>query len=310
MSTPRVVALVGATASGKTDLSIEAARAAGVPVEIVILDSRQLYRGLDVGTGKPDAQQRAAIPHHLLDVLEPTETPDAAWYRGECERVFGEIWSRGASVLLVGGAGFYLRALTEGFHELESDPVRLAQVRAEHEALDDASLRDRLAEVDPESATRLHPNDRYRIGRALELYRLSGRPASELERNFVPRPVCDARFDVFQLQVERGVLHERIETRTRAWLDGEAWSHEIRGLLATGVPTDAPGLNILGYREVLEAMERGEAAIETLDAIVVATRRYARQQETWLRKVAAVHRGPADEAHRNLLAEALRAASP
>lgn len=280
---PRFVALVGPTAAGKTSLAVEAVEASGVPVEIIVLDSRQLYRGLDVGTGKPDADERARVPHHLLDCLEPDETPDAMDYRRRVEEAAGPILARGAVPFLVGGAGFYLRALREGFHELDHDPETLAALRAELERMDDGALRERLGRLDPATASRLHPNDRYRIGRAIEICELGGRPASELEARFEPRPVLGASFDVAVLLPPRELLHERIARRTAAWLDG-GWEREVRELLDRGVAADAPGLRILGYREVV-ALVLGELQREAaLERIVVATRRYARSQRTWFRK--------------------------
>lgn len=280
---PRFVALVGPTASGKTRLAVDAVERSGVPAEIIVLDSRQLYRGLDVGTGKPDAEERARVPHHLLDWLDPRETPDAMDYRRRVEQVAAGILDRGAVPFLVGGAGFYLRALREGFHEFEYEASDLTELRASLEALDDEALRARLRGLDPASADRLHPNDRYRIGRAIELCVLSGRPASELDASFRPRPVLGAQFSVAVLMPDRELLHARIRERTTVWL-AAGWPGEVQGLLESGVPEDAPGLRILGYRQVL-GMIRGRLTAEAChDEIVVATRRYARAQRTWFRK--------------------------
>jgi len=280
---PALVALVGPTASGKTDLAIDAVRASGVDVEIIVLDSRQMYRGLDLGTGKPDAAQRELVPHHLLDCIALEDTPDAMDYRRRVEAVASAILARGAVPLLVGGAGFYLRALREGFHEFEYSSEDLAAIRASNAGLDDAGLLDRLRGLDPASADRLHPNDRYRIGRALELCELSGRPASELEAEFRPSPILDATFRVALLMPPREVLHERIERRTRAWLDA-AWISEVEALLAAGHAPDCPGLQVLGYRQVLDLVLGDRSRVEVEEEIMVATRRYARAQRTWFRK--------------------------
>jgi tRNA dimethylallyltransferase len=280
---PRFVALVGPTASGKTDLAVEAIALAGVPVEIVILDSRQLYRGIDIGTGKPDAAQRQRVPHHLLDCIDLESAPDAMDYRRRVQLAARGILDRGAVPLLVGGAGFYLRALREGFHEFEYSAGELELVRTRLASLDDEELLTELRNRDPVTADRLHPNDRYRIGRALELCELSGRRASELESAFRPQPVLDATFDVALLMPEQELLHERIGKRTALWLAG-GWVAEVEALLEAGVPADAPGLGILGYRQVL-GLIHGELTVEqcTTDT-VVATRRYARTQRTWFRK--------------------------
>jgi tRNA dimethylallyltransferase len=210
--------------------------------------------------------------------------------------------------LLVGGAGFYLRALREGFLDVDADPQRLARLRAEHQALGDEELRARLAAVDPATAKKLHPNDRYRIGRALEIFRLTGRPLSEHERDFQPRPILDARFEVLHLSPPREELHRRIEARTERWLDGR-WRAEVDELLAAGVPADAPGLRILGYREVVDWVRGGLDRDACAAAIVTRTRQYARQQETWFRKEEARWRGGDPEAGRQALIEALQEAA-
>lgn len=308
MAAPRLVVLVGPTASGKTDLAVEAVEEAGVPAEILALDSRQLYRGLDVGTGKPSASQRARVPHHLLDFLDPAETYDAARYRSRAESVVGEVVDRGAVPLFVGGAGFYLRALREGFLDVDADPRRLRELRAEHDSMGEQELHDRLRAVDAETAERLHPNDRYRVGRALEIHRLTGRPLSEHEREFRPSPVLGAAFEVLHLSPDRARLHQRIEARTRRWLGG-AWREEVEARLAEGLPPDCPGLRILGYREVVEWIEGRRSAAECEQEIITRTRQYARQQETWFRKEEAVWRGSEPEAGRRALVEALREAA-
>ena len=304
---PRVVALVGATATGKTDLAIRAALAAKSPVEILGLDSRQLYRDLDVGTGKPDALQRRVVPHHLLDLLGPDESPDAMWYRERAEEAVQGVVSRGAVPLLVGGSGFYLRALREGFHDLPGDTERRAEVRARVAALSDDEVRAELGRVDRPTLERLHPNDRYRLGRALEIAWLSGEPPSALEARFVPRPILGARFDLFLLGVERTVLHERIARRTHAWMDG-GWPEEARALLDRGVDPQAPALRTLGYREVVEWILGGARREEAVERITVRTRRYARQQETWFRKESGAKGLGLDE--EAVLVRALEGASP
>ncbi len=281
--TPRFVALVGPTASGKTDLAVEAIERAGVPVEIIILDSRQLYRRIDLGTGKPDADQRQRVPHHLLDCIDLESTPDAMDYRRRVEFAARGILDRGAVPLLVGGAGFYLRALRDGFHEFEYAAVELDAVRSRLAGLGDEELLADLRRRDPVTADRLHPNDRYRIGRALELCELSGRRASELEAEFRPRPVLDASFDVALLMPDLELLHERIERRTRLWLSG-GWVNEVKALLEAGIPADAPGLQILGYRQVVGLIQGELSLEECATESVVATRRYARSQRTWFRK--------------------------
>ncbi len=304
---PIFVVLVGATAAGKTDLAIEAAKRCSRPVEILGLDSRQLYRGVDVGTGKPDAAQRAAVAHHLLDEIDLQATPDAAWYRRRCAMVTRAVLERGHVPLWVGGSGFYLRALREGFFELKADPLERRRVREEIESLDDESLRARLRAVDPDSAERIHPHDRYRLGRALEIHLLSGRTATELYAAFRPRPLLGARFELVHLRPERRSLHRRIEARTRAWLAG-GWVEEIEALLAAGTDPSAPGLQILGYRSLVQALVAGEDPRTRAEEIDVATRRYARQQETWFGKLPVIERSADPDRVRAALLGALERA--
>lgn len=281
--TPAFVVLAGPTASGKTDLAVDAVEESGVEVEIIVLDSRQLYRGLDVATGKPDPDQRGRVVHHLLDCIEPEDTPDAMDYRRRVEGVARGVIDRGAVPFLVGGAGFYLRALREGFHDFEYSARDLTEVRNALAGLDDDALMARLHELDPATAERLHPNDRYRIGRAVELCELSGRPASELEAAFRPAPVLGASFSVAVLMPARELLHERIARRTKVWLDA-GWPEEVRQLLEAGHAADCPGLQTLGYRQVLDLVEERRTVAGVEEEIVVATRRYARAQRTWFRK--------------------------
>lgn len=280
---PRAVVLVGATASGKTDLAVAAALACERPVEILALDSRQLYRDLDVATGKPSTEQRDAVPHHLLDLLEAHEKPQAQWYRDRATAAMQAVLARGAVPFFVGGSGFYLRALREGFSEIAASPEELARARAKVAELDDDALRARLVALDPDTAARLHPHDRYRIGRALEIAWLTGETASALQARFQPRPLLDARFEVLVLGTERSLLHERIAARTSRWLAG-GWREEVEAMLARGIDRDAPALRTLGYREVLRWIAGELDPQHAAAQIVVGTRRYARQQETWLRK--------------------------
>jgi tRNA dimethylallyltransferase len=300
-----LVVLVGATASGKTELALQCARDFDRPLEIVGLDSRQLYRQLAVGTAKPTAQQRALVPHHLIDCIDLDAEFDAARYRAAVETLLPQLWRRGVVPLVVGGAGFYLRALSQGFHALESKPHELAQVRAELAALPADVLRERLRGIDPGFAERLHANDRYRIARALELHFLTGRRPSQLEAEFRPSPVLGCELWIHHLTLPRRLLHERIAARTAAWLNG-AWQREVEELLAAGWSPSLPGLRVLGYPQVI-ALLRGELdAAQAHQRIVVASRRYARQQETWFRKCEVRARG---DAIATALVTSLRAAA-
>jgi tRNA dimethylallyltransferase len=290
-----LVALVGPTAAGKTALALRVGERARGRVEVISLDSRQVYRRLEVGTGKPSAQERARLPHHLLDRIDPDETFTAGRYRREVEALLPSLWARGVVPLLVGGAGFYLRALAHGLVEVSDDPPRLAAVRRRLEGLGLEELRRRLGEVDPASAARLHAHDRYRIQRALEIHELTGAPLSSWNARFSPQPVRGVRLRVVHLSPPRVELHRKVAARATRWFEG-GWREEVEALLLEGIPADAPGLRILGYREIVAWVQGALGRERALERIIVRTRQYARQQEIWFRKAASVARGAAEDA--------------
>lgn len=282
--------IVGPTAVGKTALITALAREH--PIEIISLDSRQLYRGLRIGTAQPTPDELAVCPHHLIDFLPPEETYDAARYRRDFCRVFEEITARGGKPVVVGGAGLYLTAIREGFFDLDA-PVRpLAEVRAELDALDDVEIRARLHAQDPAAWQRIHANDRYRSQRALEIGLVAGRPMSELSAHQHPRPALGLDFRVFVLERPVAELDARIAARTRAMLAG-GWIEETRELLRSH-PADCAGLASIGYREIVAHLQGGLAPAQVEEAIVRVTRQYAKRQRTWFRKVEAVVRGSPD----------------
>jgi tRNA dimethylallyltransferase len=289
------VGLIGPTAAGKTALALQLAERMPGRVEVVSLDSRQIYRRLDVGTGKPTAEEQARVPHHLLDLIEPEETFTAGRYRREVEALLPRLWARGVVPLLVGGAGFYLRALTHGLVEVADDPARLAELRARLAGEPLEALRTELARVDPGSARRLHPNDRYRIQRALEILELTGRSLSHWNASFTPSPVCDTQLRLVHLSPRRAELHQRIAARAATWIE-HGWREEVDALLREGVDPTSPGLRILGYREIVDWVQDRCDRQQALERVVIRTRQYVRQQEIWFRKQPAVARGPVDDA--------------
>ncbi len=296
MSAPGLVSLGGPTASGKTALAIAVARELdGSPsLEVVSADSRQVYRGMDVGTAKPNAAERAAVPHHLIDVVDPRETYTAARFGQDARAAFAAIRARGAVPFLVGGSGLYLRAAEEGLFE---GPAADPDLRARLARETDAALHVRLAAVDPAAAARLHAADRVRVIRALEVWERTGVPISEHQRRHREAAAAAPRVLRFVLDWPVLVLDARIAARVDAMVS-EGWEDEVRALLARGLPADAPGLDAVGYaamRAVVQGRMTREAA---RDAIVLATRQYAKRQRTWFRKVAGATRlavaGPAD----------------
>lgn len=297
LDTARVCPVIcGPTAVGKTALITTLAREH--PIEVISLDSRQVYRGLRIGTAQPTAQELAVCPHHLVDFLPPEETYDAARYRRDFCRVHAEITARGGVPVVVGGAGLYLTAIREGFVDLGHAVRPLAEVRAELDLLDDAEIRRRLHAEDPAAWARIHANDRYRSQRALEIGEVAGRPLSELSAAQAPDPALGLDFRVFVLERPVGELDARIAARTRAMLQG-GWIEETRELLRSHA-ADCPGLASIGYREIVAhlqgALAPAQVEMAGLEAAIArVTRQYAKRQRTWFRKVEAAGRGSPDD---------------
>lgn len=273
--------LTGPTASGKTGLSIRLAKE--LNCEIVCMDSMQIYCRMDIGTAKPTPQEMQGVPHHMLDVAEPTEAFSVARYQEMAEDIFREIHARGHQVLLVGGTGLYLRALRS--------PMTMGDVggddgiRAELQAIADAPegrqrLHDMLAEVDTATAARLHLNDVRRAIRALEVYRLTGVPFSQQ-----PQAQGEANFAyrVASLTMDRAKLYERIELRVDQMIrDGLV--DEVRGLLEGGVPAKAQAMKGLGYKELVPYLKGERTLDEAIYELKLGTRHYAKRQLTWMRR--------------------------
>jgi tRNA dimethylallyltransferase len=276
---PTAALLCGPTAAGKTALALAAA--AHLPLEIISADSRQVYRHLRIGTAQPTAAERAAVPHHLIDFLELDETYNAARFAADALRAAADIRARGRIPLVVGGAGFYFRVLEHGLFEPPYDAATLRAVRAELVAWSTADLHAELAVRDSERAAALHPNDRYRIGRALEICIAAGRSVTELTAGHTQ---AQNTFVHFRITIPRPVLHARIAARTEAMF-AAGWEDEVGGLLHAGVSPDAPALATLGYPQIVARL-RGEMTRDAAAAAIVRdTRRFARAQETWFRKL-------------------------
>ncbi|POR48473.1 tRNA dimethylallyltransferase [Paraburkholderia eburnea] len=287
-----VACLLGPTASGKTAAALEFAaqsKARGREVEIVSVDSALVYRGMDIGTAKPDARERAAAVHHLIDIVDPADAYSAANFRADALRVTGEIVARGNLPLLVGGTMLYYKALTQGLNDL---PTADAAVRAQLDA--DAArdgwpaLHARLAEVDPPTAARLAPNDSQRIQRALEIFLLTGQPMSALLA--APRQAATgdeaARYRFVPIALEpsdRGVLHKRIEQRFDAML-ANGLLDEVKALRERGdLDADLPSMRCVGYRQAWEYLDGLIDYATMRDKGVFATRQLCKRQLTWLR---------------------------
>lgn len=283
-----VVLLMGPTASGKTALSF--ALAERFDVEIVSVDSALVYRGMDIGTAKPDAEVRARIPHHLIDILDPAQAYSAARFAADAGRLIQQIRARGRLPLLVGGSMLYFRALTRGLSELPSaDPELRARIDAEAAAQGWPRLHRRLAELDPVTAARLHPNDGHRIQRALEICELAGGPASE---RFAAGAHSMLHGPVIKLAPnppQRARLHQRIEQRFRRMIE-QGLVAEVARLRARGdLDPDMPSMRAVGYRQMWRHLD-GETRLEqAVDQGIAATRQFAKRQLTWLRTETDVH---------------------
>ncbi|MFM7507243.1 MAG: tRNA (adenosine(37)-N6)-dimethylallyltransferase MiaA [Rubrivivax sp.] len=292
------VVLAGPTASGKSALALELA--ARLPLEIVSVDSALVYRGMDIGTAKPTPAERAAVPHHLIDILDPTETYSAARFAADATALAADIRARGRLPLLVGGTMLYVKALREGLHELPpADAAVRAALDAEAAERGWPALHAELARVDPATAARLPPLDAQRIQRALEVWRISGRPLSDWHAQARPAGAAavdaDAAWPVISLEPsERAWLHERIARRL--WLMfGAGFVAEVRALRARGdLHPGLPAMRCVGYRQLWQGLDAGvfeassaspggAAAVEA--AAVAATRQLAKRQLTWLRSL-------------------------
>lgn len=286
MTTARWVGIAGPTASGKSALALEIAASWHRPVEIVSVDSALVYRGMDVGTAKPTTAERAAVPHHLIDLLDPAQPYSAAQFAADATRLIGEIAARGALPLLVGGTMLYFKALVDGLDEIPAaDAAIRAALDAEAAARGWPALHAELARIDPPTAARLAPNDAQRIQRALEVWRATGRPLSSYHRR-----TANATPDAALIALEpasRAWLHERIARRFAAMLDAGLLD-EVRRLRARGdLHLGLPSMRCVGYRQAWQALDEGLAGDalrqRVLDTGVAATRQLAKRQLTWLR---------------------------
>lgn len=287
-----LVCVVGPTASGKTELAVRLAEAMGG--EIVNADSVQVYRGFELGSGKPSAQQRARAPHHLIDVLEPDGAIDAARWAELAETAISEIRGRGRRALVAGGSFLWVRALLFG---LAQAPAGDAEIRDRHreraEREGRAALHAELARIDPVLAAKLNPNDLVRVSRGLEVWELTGVPLSRWQADHGFRAARYAA-RLVGIRYTSEELDLRIRERVEAMLES-GWIDEVRSLCAGGRRLRA--LGSVGYRQICDALASGDAIDRTLlaDAIVRATRVFARRQRTWLRDQP-VHWIPPDRA--------------
>ena len=299
--TPLGICLAGPTASGKSALALRLAE--HLRLEIVSVDSAQVYRGMDIGTAKPSAAERAAVPHHLIDIADPTEPYSAARFVADANRLIDAIRARGRVPLLVGGTMLYFKALREGLDEMPSaQPAVRAAIDARAARDGWPALHAELARVDPATAARLAPNDAQRIQRALEVFEVSGRPLSAWHR--AGRATAGDLPLVSLEPASRAWLHARIAERFDAML-AAGFVAEVQALRARGdLRPELPSMRCVGYRQAWAALEAGDLAA-LRDEGIAATRQLAKRQLTWLRSMNPRHVVPADAP--DALAQALAA---
>ena len=276
-----VLTILGPTATGKSELALAVAEALGG--EIVNADSLQAYRGLDIGTAKPSPEDRARVPHHLIDILEPHERYSAGEFARRAQEAIAEIGERGRVPIVVGGSGLYLRALFEGISPVpQGDPEVRRELRERLEADGLGPLRDDLARLDPETAARLTAGDTQRILRALEVAFVSGKPLSAWisEQPFGTQRIAGIRVG---LTLPRSILYDRIAGRVASMMEA-GWLEEVAGLLRRGLTPRLPAFQAIGYRQLVRYLEGNGSLEQAVAEIVRETRRFAKRQETWFRK--------------------------
>ena len=282
MEKPCLIALAGATASGKTAAAVRLCQRIGG--EIVSCDSMQIYRGMDIGTAKPSEAERGGIPHHMLDIVDPTESYSVSAFRQQAGAVIEDILSRGRKPVLCGGTGLYIDALTRpmAFSEQSDEALREALKAVAQEPGGKRRLHDMLESIDPESARRLHENDVRRVVRAIEIYRLTGRTMTEQMAIDQARE-GDYRVRLFALEWPREVLYARIDRRVDQMM-AMGLPEEVARLLEQGVPPDSTAMQALGYKEIAAALMNRCTMDEAVAAVKLGTRHYAKRQLTWLRR--------------------------
>ncbi|WP_368642287.1 tRNA (adenosine(37)-N6)-dimethylallyltransferase MiaA [Castellaniella ginsengisoli] len=283
--TPVLICLAGPTASGKSAAAL--ALASRWPIELIVMDSATIYRGMDIGTAKPTAEEQARVPHHLLDIRDPAQTYSAAEFARDAAALAQDIRARGRIPLLCGGTMLYYKALREGLNDLpEADPAIRRQLDEEARTRGWPALHAELARVDPATAARLAPNDSQRLQRALEIWRGSGRPMSDWLARPAQAVLPDWRFLTLSLEPsDRSVLHARIAQRYRAMIDAGLLD-EVRALHARpDLHPGLPSIRCVGYRQLWDHLDGRISLEQAIEQAIAATRQLAKRQITWLRSL-------------------------
>lgn len=283
----KLIAVAGPTASGKTRLAIGLAKRFGG--EIIGADSMQIYKYMDIGTAKPTAEERAEVPHHMIDFLEPEVSYSVADYVERAHEVIAGIASRGKLPVICGGTGLYINSVVDDvtFGEFETDYKLRTELQEIAETEGTQKLLDMLSEFDAESAARLHPNNLRRIIRAIEFYRATGVPISKHQRMTKEH---ESRYEPIMLSIawDRQDLYERINRRVDIMVD-EGLFDEVRGLMERGYTQRLNSMQGIGYKEVIDCIEGRRSREETIELIKQSSRRYAKRQLTWFRRDTRIH---------------------
>ena len=279
--TSRLICLLGPTAVGKTEIAIQLAQR--LNAEIISVDSRQIYRQMDIGTAKPTPEEKQAARHHLIDCVDISEPFSVADYQSLADTAIADIQNRGKRVLLVGGAGLYFRVIVDGlFKGPGADPALRKRLEIEAAQFGVDALHDRLRVCDPESADRIHPNNIVRVIRALEVYELTGTPMSELQQQWHLEKQRYP-FIAFGITMPRALLYRRIEQRVDVML-ANGLIAEVESLLAAGYGRDTIALRSFGYKELIAYLDGDCTYLEAISQLKQNTRRFAKRQLTWFRK--------------------------
>jgi tRNA dimethylallyltransferase len=276
-----LICLLGPTAVGKTEIAIQLAQ--HLNAEIVSIDSRQIYRQMNIGTAKPTSEEQQAARHHLIDCVDISEPFSVADYQSLADTAIADIHNRGKQVLLVGGAGLYFRAVVDGLFEgPDADTALRERLKQEAAQLGIDALHDRLRACDPKSADRIHPNNVVRVIRALEVYELTGTPMSEHQQQW-HQENQRYPFIAFCLTMPRALLYRRIEQRVDVML-ANGLITEVESLLAAGYARDTVALRSFGYKELIAYLDGKCTYLEAVEQLKQNTRRFAKRQLTWFRK--------------------------
>ena len=278
---PQALLLLGPTASGKSALSLELAKQ--FDVEIISIDSALVYRGMDIGSAKPTPEELAIVPHHLIDIRDIGEPYSAADFVADALRLIAEIRARGRFPLIVGGTMLYAKALREGLNDMPTtSPEVRAEVLAEGETLGWPAMHEKLMSVDPETAQRLAPNDKQRIGRALEVYRMTGKPLSSFHQRTAVKPMLPV-VTVGLMPSDRAKLHARIAERFDAMLAAGFLEEVERLMKRSDFDPESPAMRAVGYRQAIDYLQGRTTREAFREAGIAATRQLAKRQMTWLR---------------------------